>query len=137
MTTFPHTVDIQTRFSDYDTFGHVNNNSYMAFFDLGKTEFFKFLMGQHCSPTELSAVIVNINVDFMAPSVMGEPLRVGTAVYKLGERSFTLRQHIVNPDTGEVKARAKTILAGFDITTQSSAPLRQPRVDALTRNLPQ
>lgn len=126
-----HAVRVQTRFSDYDTFGHVNNNAYMAYFDLGKVAFFNRLMGRECSPADLSAVIVNINVDFLSPAPFGTPLDVLTAVVHIGDRSFTVYQRIVNPHDGTVCAQATTTLAGFDIATQQSAPLSEVLVAAL------
>lgn len=130
---FPHSVDIQTRFSDYDTFGHVNNNAYMAFLDIGKSEFFRHIMGRPCTPTDLAAVIVNINVDFLSPALQGEPLRCLTAVVAVGERSFAIYQRIINPTTGDVKVQATSTLAGFDLASQSSAPLVQTLRDALSK----
>lgn len=127
---FKHKVDIQSRFSDYDTFGHINNNAYMAYFDLGKTAFFNDLTGRSMSPVRVGAVIVNVNVDFLSPAIIGEPLAVLTAVVAVGERSFTLYQRVVNACDGRVKAQSTTILAGFDTATQSSAPLR-PEIFAL------
>lgn len=126
-----HTVKVQIRFSDYDTFRHVNNNSYMAFFDIGKQDFLSRVLGQGCMPSDLSAAIVNINVDFLAPAVIGEELEVHTAVTAVGHRSFTLYQRVVNPLTDSVKAQATTVLSGFDIATQSAAPLREDLAAAL------
>lgn len=120
---FDHSVNIQIRFSDYDTFGHINNNSYMAFLDVGKTDFFRNVLGKNALPSELSAVIVNINVDFLAPALAGEPLAVKTAVVSLGEKSFSLYQRIVNPENDSIKVQATSILAGFDIASQCAAPL--------------
>lgn len=120
-----HRLPVQVRFSDYDTFRHVNNNAYMMYFDLGKSEFFRSLMGDGCSPSDLRAAIVNINVDFLSPTAVNEPLEVLTAVTHVGERSFSLYQRIVNPLTGVIKAQAQTVLAGFDIDTQGPAPLNQ------------
>lgn len=128
---FQHRVRIQSRFSDYDAFRHVNNNAYMAYFDLGKSLFFNEVMGKPCSPAELSAAVVNVNVDFLAPSPIGEPLEVCTALVHLGERSFTLYQRIVDADTQSAKAQATSVLAGFDIATQCSAPLSPALAKAL------
>ncbi len=130
-----HRVAIQLRFGDYDIFRHINNNSYMAYFDLGKSEFFNAAMGRPVTPADLMAAIVNINVDFLAPTPVGQPLEVQTAVARLGERSFTLYQRIVNPLTAEVKAQATTTLAGFDIATQGPGPLN-PTLTAALRTMP-
>lgn len=126
-----HRAGIQIRFSDYDIFRHINNNSYMAYFDFGKSEFFNAVMGRPVTPADLMAAIVNINVDFLAPTPVGEPLEVQTAVERLGERSFTLYQRVVNPLSGDVKAQASTVLAGFDITSQGPGPLNPALTSAL------
>lgn len=130
---FPHSLPIQIRFSDYDSFRHINNNAYMAYFDIGKLEFYNLLMGRPCTPDEISAAIVNINVDFIAPARMGEKLEVRTAVTHIGERSFTLYQRIVNPVTDDIKAQSTAIIAGFDVNTQSGTPLPDELLAALHR----
>ena len=130
-----HRLPLQIRFGDYDTFGHINNNSYMAYLDLGKSEFLCYIMGKRSVPSEFAAAIVNINVDFLAPTTIGENIEVRTGVVRLGERSFTVYQRIVNPDTEVVKVQATTVLAGFDISTQSSAPLQTSLTTALKKSL--
>lgn len=134
---FNHHVAVQTRFGDYDAFRHVNNNAYVAYFDLGKSHFFNCLTGAECSPEQLSVAIVNINVDFLEPSLIGEHLEVRSAVVKIGERSFTLYQRIVNPVTEHVKAQAVSVLAGFDTATQQSAPLKPALTERLKEMLAQ
>lgn len=130
---FRHIVPLQMRFGDYDTFGHINNNVYMAFYDLGKSLYFTDVLDRPFSPLTVAAVVVNVNVDFLAPTTIGERLEVRTMVTHLGERSVTMYQRIVNPDTGSVKTQATSILAGFDVTTQGSAPLNPELVDAINR----
>ena len=120
-----HRLRIQIRFTDYDTFGHINNNSYLSFFDLGKSDFFHELTHHDGLPSDFSVAIVNINVDFLCPAVASEPLEVRTSVVKVGDRSFTVYQRIVNPDTEHVKAQAVSVLAGFDVKTQQGSPLSE------------
>lgn len=128
-------VTVQSRFSDYDMFGHLNNNSFMAYFDVGKSALFNDIIGKTCTPDRLGAVIVNINVDFLAPAMATEPLEVLTLVDNIGEHSFRLYQRIVNPLTGSVKAQAMSTLAGFDVATAASSPLHPDLVSALKRYL--
>ena len=40
-----HSLPIQIRFNDVDRYGHVNNNSYFAYYDLGKEEYLRKLQG--------------------------------------------------------------------------------------------
>lgn len=118
-----HCVDVQARFSDYDMFRHVNNNSLLAYLDIGKTAFFNHVMHKECTPVEIGAVIVNINVDFMSPALAGQPLKVWTGVSRVSPRSVTLEQRLTGLDPSDVKVQATTVLAGFDPVSQVPAPV--------------
>ena len=37
---FRHVTPIQIRFNDIDVIGHINNNAYLEYMDLGKTAYF-------------------------------------------------------------------------------------------------
>ncbi|MDE6316995.1 MAG: hypothetical protein K2L73_01180, partial [Muribaculaceae bacterium] len=37
---FNHVIDLQVRFNDIDILGHINNSSYLSFFDLAKADYF-------------------------------------------------------------------------------------------------
>lgn len=128
-----HSFDLQARFSDYDAFHHVNNNAYLQYFDLGKMAFLQAMSGHDFEPADLSAVIVNITLNFYNPTAMGEAVSVRSGVKHLGDRAFTLYQQIVSTATGQVKATAETIMAGFDIRTQEGAPIRPWLRDCLSR----
>ena len=45
--TYRHRMPAQLRFSDVDTFGHVNNSVYFSLFDMGKTQYFIDVVGEH------------------------------------------------------------------------------------------
>lgn len=133
---FRHSITIQSRFTDYDTFGHVNNNSYMQYFDLGKTAYYAAILGRTITPEHLGAVIVHIDVDFLEPTTPDETVDVQTMTTAIGERSLTIYQRIINPRTGHVKSQATTVLAGFDLATQASAPLNPTLTAAIVRHDP-
>lgn len=113
-------TEVQTRFSDIDSFGHINNNVYFAFFDLGKLDYFRTVCRPDMTLADIRAVVVNISCDFFQPSYFNEPLCVWTAITHVGERSYTIEQRIVNRDTLATKCIARTILAGFDPATAQS-----------------
>lgn len=126
---FYHVVDLQTRFSDIDMLGHINNSVYITFFDLGKADYMTTALGQKMEAGHVAAAIVNINASFFSPAYFNEPLRVATAVTRLSNRSLTMEQRIFNPSTGDVKCCATSILAGFDPLTATSVELPQQFVD--------
>ena len=116
-------LDVQQRFNDVDMFGHLNNSVYLQFFDLAKYRYFRKVMGDDFDMRSLAMVIVNINCNFYEPAFLNEPLTVLTAVASIGEKSLSLDQRIVNPQTGHVKCTGTTIMAGIDLATLQSAPI--------------
>lgn len=114
---------VQQRFSDCDSFGHVNNSVVMQYFDLGKIDYFNRVLGDLFSPRKASLVIVNINCQFYHETRLGEPVAVLTRADSVGERSIILEQRIVNPDTGQAKAIARVVMAGFDISADAGMPI--------------
>lgn len=128
---FNHSLPAQLRFNDIDALGHVNNNVYLQFFDLGKYDYFKQVMGEDFDIKVLAVVVVNINCDFMAPAFLDEPLEVRTATAAIGDKSVTLVQQIVNADTGQIKCQGTTVMASFDLATGKSAPVNDKARAAL------
>lgn len=129
---FNHRTTVQLRFNDIDALGHVNNSVYFQFFDLAKTAYFAGLEvnadTNWCRP---SIVIANVNCSFLVPTLFQEPVEVLTQCAKLGNKSLTLLQHLINSDTGEVKATCATVMVHLDPDTNQPAPLPKVWRDAI------
>ncbi len=130
---FRHMVPLQMRFNDFDMLGHLNNAVYIQFFDLGKSSYFQDVLPQAVDWKHINIVVVNINCDYYAPTYINEPAAVLTTVTRMGEKSFSLEQRIVNTATGEVKCVGRTVMAGIDLTTGKSAPIAEEWIEALQR----
>ena len=48
---FFHRLPVQIRFNDVDRYGHVNNNAYFAYYDLGKQEYLYKVLKLITAPT--------------------------------------------------------------------------------------
>lgn len=129
---FYHSVDIQTRFADFDMLGHLNNATYLQYMDLAKVRYFEAVTGAPLTIDGIAVVIVNVNVSFYSPAKFGEPLSVLTACVHISRRSFTLEQRVVNPATGDVKSVASVVMAGFDTATGQGCELDPAWVRSLT-----
>ena len=117
-----HTLPIQIRFNDVDQMGHVNNAVIMEYFDLGKEVFFQ----QHGMPPEkgdFTVMIVHFEVDFQSQIRFHDHIHITTHTEKIGNRSVSVIQQVVNTDTGDICATCHTILSGYSRLTQTSAPI--------------
>lgn len=118
---FRHRLPIQIRFNDVDRYGHVNNNAYFAFYDLGKEAYLTDVLRVDYRGRDVVPVIANINADFLLPIFYGDPIVVETAVFRIGQHSFTLMQRAVNTKTGTVVCRCSTVMVCFSLKGQCSA----------------
>ena len=127
-----HKTPIQIRFNDVDQMGHVNNAVIMEYLDLGKDAFFS---GRGLSPTksDFTVMVVHYDVDFRKQIHYHDQIEVTTEVEKIGNKSITVLQRVVNTETGEFCVECRTIMAGYRRSTSSSEVI-PPEVRAwLTR----
>ena len=99
-------TDIQVRFNDVDQMGHVNNAVIMEYFDLGKEAFF---------------MIVHYDVDFKRQIHFHDRIHVTTETERLGTKSVTVLQRVVDSNNGDICAECHTVLAGYRRSTGTSA----------------
>lgn len=114
-----HKTPIQIRFNDVDQMGHVNNAVIMEYLDLGKDAFFS---GRGLSPTksDFTVMVVHYDVDFRKQIHYHDQIEVTTEVEKIGNKSITVLQRVVNTETGDICVECRTVMAGYRRSTSSS-----------------
>lgn len=121
--TYHHRVPIQIRFNDVDQYGHVNNNAYFSYYDLGKEDYLRKVLKVDYRKQNVVPVIANINADFILPIFYGDPIIVETRVSHVGQKSFTLEQRAINEKTGMEVCHCKTVMVCFSLVDQTSADI--------------
>ena len=114
---------IQMRFADVDMLGHVNNVNQQHYFDLGKNEFFAEVLDMKPYWKAEGLIIVATNSTYASQIRMDEPIAVRTRITKIGHKSFTLHQQIVNTQNGQLKTECTTVLVAFNFELQHSVEL--------------
>ena len=120
------TTPIQMRFADVDMLGHVNNVNQQHYFDVGKSDFFAQVLDPAPNWKQEGLITVSTYNDYLAQIRYGEPIAVLTRIEKVGNKSFTLFQQIVNTATQEVKTQSRSVLVAFDFVAQVSIQLLEP-----------
>ena len=120
---FRHHTDVQIRFNDIDILGHVNNTVYFSFYDTGKAYYFNAVRRGQMNWQEVDTVIANVNCAYISPILFGEKVEVYTRCEALGEKSFKLRQMLVEKTTGEVKSVCETVMVSINRETKKSCPI--------------
>jgi len=104
------------RFSDLDVLGHVSNNIYGQYLELGRVEWFREIPGNR-----VAAVVASISIDYLGEIKMGDEVYVKTWCEKVGNKSIHLAQEVFAND--RCVTRATVVQVGFDPETKQSAPL--------------
>jgi acyl-CoA thioester hydrolase len=120
---FKHSLPIQIRFNDIDAIGHINNNIYFSYFDLGKVSYFEDIKASRVSWTDGIVVVAHLETDFLSPIYYKEPVAVDTKTLKIGTKSITLLQQLRNVKTQEVKCRCSSIIVCYDAKLQTATDI--------------
>ena len=110
---------IQKRFSDIDSFHHVNNVAQQMYFDVGKSDFFDQLLGREILFAPLRITTAATETSFLAQIRLGDNIEVTTQVERIGNKSLKLLQRIV-ADDGSVRSESRSVMVAFDFETQQS-----------------
>ncbi len=87
-------TEIKVRGYHLDVFGHVNNARYLEFLEEARWTYLE-QMGisfDSFARKGISLAVVNININYRAPSVLGDVLIIETTLNKIGNRSIVLNQ---------------------------------------------
>ena len=113
---------IQIRFSDIDPFQHVNNVAQQMYFDLGKTEYYRIVLGGgQALFGKLRIVTASTATSYLGQVRMYDTVRVTTTCERVGNKSLTLFQQLKVGD--EVRSESRSVMVAFDFETQRSEPV--------------
>lgn len=84
---YRHFHPITTRWADNDSFGHINNVQYYAFFDTAVTAWLVARGFLHPTEGETVCFVVETGCRYFRPLSFPEPVTVGLRVEKLGNSS--------------------------------------------------
>jgi acyl-CoA thioester hydrolase len=91
----------------------------MEYLDLGKDAFFS-AHGLSPLKSDFTVMVVHYDVDFKAQIRYHDRIEVTTEVEKLGNKSLTIMQRVVNTETNTVCVECRTVMAGYRRSTSSS-----------------
>uniref|UniRef100_UPI004056401E acyl-CoA thioesterase n=1 Tax=Alistipes sp. TaxID=1872444 RepID=UPI004056401E len=117
---------IQKRFSDVDSFLHVNNVAQQMYFDIGKMEFYRRVLAID-TPEKIRRIItVATQTDYVGQIRMEDELLLRTTVDKVGQTSMQFFQQLIHllPDGGErLCTKSRSVMVVFDFAKQEKAPV--------------
>ncbi|EHM48627.1 MAG: YbgC/FadM family acyl-CoA thioesterase [Yokenella regensburgei] len=117
-------TQIKVRGFHLDVYQHVNNARYLEFLEEARWDGLENSAGfQWMTEHNIAFVVVNININYRRPAVLGDLLTVTSSVQQLNGKSGVLSQVVTLEPEGEVVADALITFVCIDLKTQKALAL--------------
>jgi acyl-CoA thioester hydrolase len=116
---------IQVRFGDLDPFGHVNNARFLSYLESTRMAYFQHLnLWGGKSFLSLEMIVADVHISFINPVFLGQNIKVGQRVGRIGNKSMEFVYQIEDSDTGSVMAKATCVMVAYNYETLKSIPVK-------------
>ena len=106
---------VQVRYGDLDPQGHVNNARFVTYLELARVGYIRELgLWDGKSFLDVGFIIARLEMDFLAPILITDSVRIGVRITRLGGKSLDMTYRMEDPDSGKAYAEALTVLVGYD-----------------------
>ncbi|AFZ66874.1 acyl-CoA thioesterase [Deinococcus peraridilitoris] len=113
-----HATDIQMRFGDVDSLGHVNNVAYAQYLETARIGFLNDLARRG---VDFHLVIARLEVDYRHEVTLGQHVTVQLLVTRVGRTSFECAYRVLA--NGVLAAEARSVQVNVDRAARRPQPL--------------
>ncbi|EMK18566.1 acyl-CoA thioesterase [Leptospira interrogans] len=113
---------IQTRWMDMDPFAHVSNSVFVAYLEIGRVDYCKRRLNVK-GIFDVPFILARIEIDLKKSIEVHHQVEVQTSVIRIGNKSWDFQSKIIETNTKEIFAVAKTVQVAFDHVNKSSIPI--------------
>jgi len=133
---FKHKIDLDLRYDDLDTMGHVNNKAYLTYLEEARISYHETVVGFDKKTLQFNAVVGRIDIIYKHPIFLDDHVQVFTRCSHMGKRSFDLESVIVACKKGDLLNKrlatvAITTLVSIDMLTGKSKEISQSAVEKM------
>ena len=125
MTNYNFTHPIEVRYGDLDPQGHLNNAKYLTYFEQARIFYFEKLglFTRDMSFLDIGVILADVHLTFKAPVLFGMEIEVGVRTTRLGNKSFTVEQAVIDNATGKLMCTGELVLVTYDYHTGQTIPI--------------
>ncbi|ENX15252.1 hypothetical protein F895_01798 [Acinetobacter sp. CIP 64.2] len=129
---FKFFLPIQTRWSDNDLYGHVNNVTYYSYFDTAANALLIQQTGFDIHRSESIGLVVDSACSFFQELSFPEMIEVGVAIGKIGNSSLRYELAIFKHGQQQAAAQGHFVHVFVDRETRKSIPIPERMREVLT-----
>jgi acyl-CoA thioester hydrolase len=115
----------EVRYGDLDPQGHVNNAKYLTYFEQARIYYLikLGLFSKDQSFMEVGLIVADIHITYHSTTHYGDVIKVGVKTTKIGNKSLTIEQCVMDANTGKVMASGTVIMVTFDYEGLKTVPV--------------
>jgi len=118
---------IEVRYGDLDPQGHVNNAKHLTYFEQARVAYMieLGLFTRDQSFMEIGIILADVHITYFEPVYFGKNIKVGVHAAKLGNKSMTWEQNIIDADTGKELAKGEVVLVTYAYRAEKTMSVPQ------------
>lgn len=121
MTSFRFYYPISVRYGDLDPQGHVNNAKYLTYMEQARIAYLQHLgLWDGHSFLDVGIILADARVSFRAAILLGEPIRAGVRISRIGTKSLDMEYILENSESFQVKADGSSVLVAYSYLNKST-----------------
>ena len=118
-------VELRVRWAEVDKQGIVFNPHYLAYFDIGLTDYYRAIGFPYTGPikeTNSDFFLRSVNLEYHASAFFDDVVKVGMGVDRIGNSSFEFKGGIFREDTLLTSGKLVYVNADADTLVPSRVP---------------
>ena len=124
-------VEIQIRFSDIDVMGHVNNATYLSYFEYTRMYYFEKLLDLNWNWEQYGILLVKNEVEYLRPILLNDKPIVEMYIGHIGNKSFTFHYEVRIKD--EVYTKALSTIVCYNSVKKQTIVIPEKMKDSFTK----
>jgi acyl-CoA thioester hydrolase len=111
---------LETRYADYDTKGHINNATYLTYFEIARTRaWLDAVRGNPDAPFILAEALVR----YVRPGMIGIPLDIEVTTSEVRHKAWVWRYRILDARDDALIAEGQTVQVMYDYEARRSVEI--------------
>ena len=126
---------IEVRYGDLDPQGHVNNSKHLTYFEQARVAYMieLGLFTKDQSFMEMGVILADVHIIYLEPVYFGQNIKVGVHAARLGNKSMTWEQNIVDADTAKQLANGEVVMVAYDYKKEKTISIPQEWREKITQ----
>src|SRR5512147_2175871 len=122
---FYHPVEV--RYGDLDPQGHVNNAKHLTYFEQARIAYMieLGLFTKDQSFMKIGVIVADVHITYLAPIYFGQNIKIGVRTARIGNKSMTWEQNIMEADSGKELSKGELVIVTYDYEIEKTISIPQ------------